>query len=137
MAEIAVTPIVMNDSIIEIDDDDFAAAISSAVFTPTSSTVTFAGLKPTSRFTGQTPTTWVLALTFAVDIATAGSLSNYLHEHEGDEVAASFKPQSGIGPSVEALIIITPGAIGGAAGTVPTATVNLGVNGKPEIVAAP
>lgn len=136
MAEIDVTPIVLTDSIIEIEDDDFAAAISSAVFTPTSSTVTWQGLKKTSSFTGVTPASWVFALGYAVDIASTESLANYLHEHEGETKAATFRPQSDIGPSVTANIIITPGAIGGTAGAVPTATVNLGVNGKPVIVPA-
>jgi len=136
MAEIAVTPIILKDCIVEIDDDDFAAAVSSAVLTPTSSAVVFKGLKPSAVFTDVTAATWVLALTFAQDWVTAGSLSLYLFENEGETVAAVIKPQSGVGPSFSVDIVITPGAIGGAVDTVATATINLGVSGRPVLVPA-
>lgn len=136
MAIIAVTPIVLKDCIVSIDGNDYAAAINSVVFTPTASTVTFKGLKKGAVFTDVAEATWACALSFAQDWAEEESLSNYLHENEGDIVDAVFRPRSGSGPSVEAEIVITPGAIGGAVDATAVATVNLGVQGKPAVVPA-
>ncbi|MBH0054483.1 hypothetical protein I6E74_09930 [Salinibacterium sp. SWN139] len=136
MATIAVVPIVMKDVVLEIEDDDFAAAVSSAVLTPSSSSVIFKGLKSGSVFTDVTAATWTLGLTYAQDWVTAGSLSQYLLENEGTVVDAVLKPQSGIGPSFSVEIVITPGAIGGAVDTTAVATVTLGVQGKPTLVPA-
>ena len=136
MPIIAVQPIVLKDVVLEIEDDDFAAACSSAVITPTSSAVVFKGLKPDAVFTDVTAATWALALTFAQDWVTAGSLSLYLFNNEGATVEGVLKPQSGVGPSFAVTIIITPGAIGGAVDQVATATVTLGVSGRPVLVPA-
>ena len=136
MATVAVTPIVLKDCIIEVGADDFAAAISSATITPASTTVVFKGLQADAVFTDITSATWTLQLTFAQDWVTAGSLSQYLFANEGDTVAATLKPQSGVGPTFELDVIITPGAIGGAVDTVATATVTLGVSGRPVLVPA-
>lgn len=136
MPIVDVTPFVLTDCIISIDVDDYAAAINSAVFTPTSSQVTFTGLKVGSNFTGVTPATWVLSLGFAQDWAEEDSLSNYLFANEGETKTAIFKPQSGIGPSFSAEVIITPGAIGGPGAAVAVSTVNLGVLGKPTLIPA-
>jgi hypothetical protein len=136
MPIIAVTPIIMKDVVLEIELDDFAAAISSAMLTPSASTVVFKGLKNDAVFTDVTSATWTLALTYAQDWVTAGSLSNYLFTNEGEIKDAVLKPQSGIGPSFSVEIIITPGAIGGAVDQTATATVTLGVQGKPVLVPA-
>lgn len=136
MADIAVLPIVLKDMIIEIGEDDFAAAVSSATLTPASSPVVFKGLKAGAVFTDVTAATWTLALTYAQDWVTSGSLSAYLFNNEGDLKDAVIKPQSGVGPSFEVEIIITPGAIGGAVDQTATATVTLGVQGKPTLVPA-
>lgn len=136
MASIAVTPVVLKDCLVQIAADDYAAAVSSVAFNPSSSTVTFKGLKPSATFTDVSAATWTCDLTFAQDWATAGSLSRYLFDHEGETVAATFAPQSGVGPSFTATIVIAPGAIGGAVDTTATATVSLGVQGRPELVPA-
>jgi hypothetical protein len=134
MPEIAVAPFVMKDAIVQIVADDFAAACSSVALNPTSSTVTFKGLKPGAVFTDVSQATWALALTFAQDWVTPGSLSRYLFANEGQTKAAVIKPQSGVGPSFNVNIVITPGAVGGAGEQVATATVTLGVSGRPELV---
>jgi hypothetical protein len=136
MPIIAVTPIIMKDVVLEIETDDFAAAVSSAVLTPSASTVVFKGLKNDAVFTDVTAATWTLALTYAQDWVTVGSLSSYLFNNEGAEVDGVLKPQSGVGPSFAVSIVITPGAIGGAVDQTATATVTLGVQGKPTLVPA-
>lgn len=136
MPEIDVEPIILQDCIIEIDGDDFAAAISTAELTPTASTVNFKGLKRTSTHTFPTVATWALNLTFAQDWVAPDSLSNYLFDNEGETKAAKLKPQSGVGPSFEVNVVITPGSVGGAVDTVAVSTITLGVSGRPERVPA-
>ncbi|MGV8851714.1 MAG: hypothetical protein ACOH1M_03990 [Rhodoglobus sp.] len=136
MPIIAVLPIVLKDVVLEIETDDFAAAVSAAVLTPSSSPVVFKGLKAGAVFTDVTAATWTLALTYAQDWVTAGSLSTYLFNNEGAVVDAVLKPQSGSGPSFAVEIVITPGAIGGTVDQTATATVTLGVQGKPTLVPA-
>lgn len=135
MAEVAVKPFVLKDATVNIDVDDFAAAVSSAICTPTAAAVTFSGMKPGATFSDVAPATWVLALTFAQDWESTTSLSSYLHEHEGETVPMTFEPKTG-GTGFTADVIITPGAIGGAVNTYGTATVNLGIQGKPTKVPA-
>lgn len=135
MSVIAVTPIVLKDCVVEFGSSDFAAAISAVTFTPSSSVVTFKGLKKGSVHTDVTDATWVCGITNAQDWANPDSLSNYLHEHEGETEDVTFRPQSGVGPTITAEIVITPGAIGGAIDSTAVSTVNLGST-KPEIVPA-
>lgn len=136
MATIAVTPIVLKDCILDIEADDYAAAVSAATLTPSASTVVFKGLKPGAVFTDVTEASWTLQITYAQDWASADSLSRYLFDNEGLVKDAILKPQSGAGPSFEVEIVITPGAIGGQVDQTATATVTLGVQGKPTLVPA-
>lgn len=133
-----VDPLFLNDYTLVIDDDEFAAAISSATFTPKSSIVNFQGGRPSATFNFPTPATWTLDLEYAQDWSAATSLANYLHTNEGLIKAATFVPNvaDDESPTVTANIIITPGAIGGKAAAVATSTVSLGVNGKPVITPA-
>jgi len=133
MAEIAVNPIFLEDCVMSIEDDDYAAAVSAATFTPTARQG-FKGMKKNQQH--RPPASWQLALSLAQDLATLTSLSNYLHVHEGETKAAVFKPVSGTGPEVQASIVIFPGGIGGTVETVPTSSVTMDVLGKPEIVPA-
>lgn len=135
MAVQPVTPIILNNCVMKIAADDFAAACNGITFTPSGGVVNFHGMKPDAGFSFPTPINWTLDLSYAQDIETVTSLTNYLHEHEGETVAAVFEPVDG-GASIEADIILTPGALGGAGGAVPTSTVKMGVNRKPEIVPA-
>lgn len=118
---------------LSIDGDAFEGQISAATFTPTSSAITWTAING-QTYTAQSPATWVLDLTFAQDWAFADALSRYLHENEGETVAAIFEPVDG-GPAVTANIVITPGAIGGTAAAVAESTVSLGVSGKPVVAA--
>lgn len=136
MAVIEVQPIVLKDVVATIGEagDDYRKALSSVTFTPTTAAVTWTGLG-NNTFTDQSLATWVAALAYAQDWDTAGSLSQYLHENEGETVPMTFRPRSGTGPSFTTDVTITPGAIGGAANAVAVATVNLGCT-KPELVPA-
>lgn len=136
MATIPVTPFVLKDCVLEIEADDYAAALSSMTLTPSVQTVVFQGLKPGAISTDMTEPTWTLGLTYAQDWVSADSLSRYLFANKGLTKDAIIKPQSGVGPSFEVEIIITPGAIGGQGQQTATATVTLGVQGEPVLVPA-
>jgi len=132
VATITPNPLIMRDSTFVVAADEFAAALSSAAFTPAASVISFKGLRPSATYSAATTATWTCDLTFVQDL-TAGSLTNYLFANEGAEIAVTFVPAVG-GPSISATIIVTPGAIGGAIDTYGQATVSLGVKGKPTII---
>lgn len=132
MADIAVAPILMGNATLTFGADGYQAHVSSATFTPSSTVVTWKGLTPSAVFTFGANATWTLDLELAQDWETASALSRYLFENEGQVVAVVFEPVDG-GASVSADVIVTPGAIGGAVDAVATATVSLGVQGKPVL----
>lgn len=132
MAEITVDPFVLRDVIFNVGTDGYKAHVSQVTFTPTSSVVTWQGLTPTAAFSFGTNATWTCDLEYAQDWSTANSLSRYLFENEGEEIAVTFEPVAG-DPGIAATLIVTPGAIGGAVNTVAVATVSLGVKGKPTL----
>lgn len=132
MAEITVNPFVLRDVIFNVGTDGYKAHVSNVTFTPSSSVVTWQGLTPTATFSFGTSATWTCDLEYAQDWDTADSLSRYLFENEGEEIAVTFEPVAG-GPGIAATLIVTPGAVGGAVNTVAVATVSLGVKGKPVL----
>lgn len=135
MAVIEVAPLVMKDVTAVIGGtDDFKKHLSSVVFTPTASQITWTGLG-SNTFTDTSLALWTVALTFAQDWETVNSLSQYLYEHEGETVTMEFHPKSGSGPSFTANVTITPGAIGGAVNAVAEATATLGCD-RPVLVPA-
>jgi len=135
MSVIPVEPFLMSDCVLKVAADDFAAHCSKVELVPSSSVVNWGGLKSSAQFSFPTKAKWACGIDYAQDWTTDGSLSRYLHDHEGESVDAEFVPKNG-GPSVLATLIITPGSIGGALDGVATASVSLGVSGKPEFVDA-
>lgn len=139
MAVVPITPapfVLKNVSLIVGPVDtgfEFAKAVDSVTFTPKSSTVTWTGAGG-NTFTDVTTATWECGLSYAQDWDSADSLSHYLHDHEGEQVLCTFKPKTVGTPTVTATLVITPGAIGGTVNQVATASVTLGVTGKPTIV---
>lgn len=136
MAAIAVQPFVLKDALFTVDADEYQAHVSSVVFTPASSAVTWIGLTPSSSFSDASSPTWSCAVGYAQDWTTTNSFARYLHDHQGETKAVVFAPLGGDGPSFEAELIINAGPIGGEVNTVQVGTVTLGVVGAPEYVAA-
>ena len=133
MAALPIEPLFLSESKLTIGLDDYAAHISGAQFVPSSSTVTWKGLKRGSKFTRQTAPTWALTLNYAQDWESAASLSQYLLAHEGETVPMTLEPVDG-GQAFTADIVITSGAIGGEVDTFGTTSVTLGVDGEPALV---
>lgn len=137
MATIAVNAFVLKDMLLTIEDDNYEAHVSSVTFTPSASVQRWQGGTPSASFTDVTTATWTADLEYAQDWSDPDSLSYRLHTEEAAEWPVVFKPKVGSGqPAVEATLIVTPGSIGGAINGWATATVSLGVKGKPELVPA-
>lgn len=129
-------PLYLADSIITLGGDDYQAAISSAVFTPsTPAPQVFKGLTPTARYKRQGLADWTLDLGYVQDPDDEDSLSNYLHDHEGEEIDAVIEPNDG-GSSWAAKINVAAGSLGGAVETYGTSTVSCSST-KPARTAAP
>ena len=130
------TPLVLKDVSLIIGGTEtgyeFAAAVDGVTFTPSTKTITWTGLGG-NTFTDVQTATWDCQLSYPQDWDAANSLSRYLHEHEGEQVSAVFKPKSAGAASVSATLTITPGAIGGSVNAIAQATVTLGVSGKPVV----
>lgn len=138
MPEIIPEPFVLEDAVLEIESDDFAAAISAITVTPQTSTKTFKGLKRTARYSTTVVDSWQAAITLAQDWDDAASFANFLFDpaNEGQTKAATLRPRStGVGFTVD--LVIVPPSIGGPGGDYTTSQVTLGVSGRPEKIAAP
>jgi len=130
MAAIDVQPYVMNTATVKIGSDTYEDALSSVVLTPTTPKSNFLAISGKNRRTAGTPE-WTCAITFAQDVKSASSFHKYLHDTApGTIVTMEFTPLTG-GDKVTADIMIEPAAIGGDAGTTPTASVTLDVEGQP------
>jgi hypothetical protein len=134
---IAVAPFSMKDVSLLVGDPagtqyEFRTSVSEVTFTPTTALITWKGLG-LNQFTDASAPTWAVSLAFAQDWETPDSLSQYLHDNPGLSVLFTFKPKNLGAKVVTAQVILTPGAIGGPVDSVAVATVNLGVDGTPEI----
>lgn len=134
MAIITPTPLYLDDCIVSIDGNDYAAAVNSATFTPNAAVARFRGLKATANYKHGT-TDWNLDLNYVQDWdaeAPALSLSQFLHDNEGETIEdVSFRPSSGTGDTFTADIVIVPGSIGGTAEQFGAVSVSLGCVAKP------
>lgn len=137
MPTIPVSPFVLKDVTLTIDGDDYAAHVSEVRLSPSTSQQTWQGLTPSASFTDSATATWTATLGYAQDWSNPESLSYKLHEEEGGEWEATFTPKKGSGqPTITATLLVTPGEIGGAVNGWATASVTLGVSGKPQLVPA-
>jgi hypothetical protein len=139
MSVITVAPFVLKDVSLKIDVDNYEHHVSQVEFVPTQNTVTWKGLNPAAVFTDSGAPTWVCTLAYAQDWETADSLSQYLMDHAGEKVTATFAPLGAAAGQAffTADIILAPGNIGGTVDGVAVATVSLGVDGVPVRGVAP
>lgn len=137
MPAVSVNPFVLKDVTLSIDGDTYEAHVSEVTFTPSSSSTTWQGMTPSASYTDSSVATWTCTLAYAQDWSNPDSLSYKLHAEEGASWNVLFTPRKGSGqPSFQATVVVTPGAIGGAVNGWATATVTLGVSGRPEPVPA-
>ena len=131
---IAIKPSVPKDWDIIIATSNHKMAVNKCELMPSTSSTTWTGGGANSH-TDQTTPTWVVNVDYAQDWETVGSFAQYLFDNAGQTVDLEFRPKSG-GIGFKASVIITPGAIGGAINSYMTASVSLGVTGKPTRLTA-
>lgn len=136
MAQITVDPLFLTDVVISVDGDSYEKAVSGVTFTPSVTTATFKGLNPAAVYSASGSATWMVQLDYVQDWETADSLSAYLFNNQGEEIAVTFKPRSGTGPTVSGTIIVVSGSIGGTVDSYATASVQLPMIGQPTITPA-
>lgn len=123
-------PTYMTESKVTLGANDFEAEVSGFRLTPTYSSGEWKGLAPGSVFQKSGKAVWALGLNFGQDHEAATSLSTYLFEHEGEEVAYSVEPLDG-GTAFSGTLIAQAGEIGGDVDAFGTASVTMPVLGKP------
>lgn len=133
MAQIAVQPLFMKDVLFSVGTDSYEKHVSSVVFTPANTAVSWKGLDTAATFTNVGTATWTVDISFAQDWETANSLSAYLFANQGQTKSVVFEPASG-GTGFSADIIIVAGAIGGTVDSYAETTVSLPVQGQPTLI---
>lgn len=129
------TPYALKTATLTLGSDDYTAAVSQVLFTPSTSTSTWTGIGG-NVISDLSTASWTVAIGYAQDLAPTG-LTRYLLDHAGEKVPAVFTPKSG-GPAINATVTLTPGAIGGTAGAdLSTATATFAVDGAPVFNDAP
>lgn len=134
MAQIALTPIVLNDIDLIIGTDNYEVSVSKAELVPTTPTVQWKGMSPAAIQNLAGAPTWVLNIDYAQDHATASSLSQYLLTNQGTVKNIKLKPKkaaTGTVPTYTIDALIIPGSIGGAVDQIATGSVSLPCNGQP------
>jgi len=114
---------------IKIGSDNFTKGVNSFALVPTTPTAQHTDIGGGVQSLVGVPT-WQLQITFAQDWASAGSLSRKSIEWAGTSKTIEFTPQTGA-ELITVDVVFQPSQIGGAAGGINTATLNLGVNGQP------
>jgi len=130
MPAIAVAPFVLKDATFTVALDSYEAHVSQVQFDPTTQQLQWQGLTPSASFTDVGSPSWAATIAYAQDWKTPNSFSQYLYDHQGETIAATFTTNPGAGAWAVNLII-TPGAVGGAVNAYAVATVTLGISGQP------
>jgi len=134
MAVIAPVINSMSNATFKVGSNNYEAAVSKVVLTPTVTVSKFKGINGATTRTASLPE-WVLSMDFPQDFATANSLSNFLLTNTGTTVSADLTPVVG-GPGYRATILIVPGEIGGTVDNTSTSSVSLEVIGQPTLIGA-
>jgi hypothetical protein len=124
MAVVPVKPFVLRDVDFVIGTDNYEAHASQCEYVPTTPQLSWTGLA-NNTVGASGASTWVLTISGAQDWETVNSLSQYLHEHEGEEVPVTLTPADGSG-TFTSTITLAPANIGGSAGAFSVFTVSMG-----------
>lgn len=135
MVAIANVAYFQQSGIIEIEEDDYTAGVSSFALVPTTPTATHTDIGGgVQSFAGAAA--WQAQITFAQDWITADSLSHKAIEWAGVKKTLTYTPTTGAAP-VTITVVFQPAQIGGAQGAVATATLSLGCDGQPVFGTVP
>ena len=129
MAVVPLTnPYSLKNATLSIDADEYTAAVTQVVFTPSTATSTVRTIDGVAH-KDQSTAEWSCTIGFVQDLSATGLL-RYLLANDGQSKDVTFTPETD-GPSIDATLVVSPGTIGGTAGAdLTTATVTL-VSTKP------
>ena len=129
MTKIAAKPVRFK-APVSIGEDEYTAHLNQAEWQSTQPTSSFTDLDgKTTQFGGESA--WVLALGGAQDWVTVNALSQFMLEHEGEEVEVTVGLPGG-GTAVGTVIMAAPN-IGGTANSPMTFQKTLPAKGKPVV----
>lgn len=135
MADVAYAkPFSINNAQLTLGTDTFPNAIGECTLTPNYAGTTYPTIDGDEHPIAD-QASWVLSIGFGQDHVTAGALSLYVLEHDGEVVPFVFTPQSG-GQGYSGNVLIRAAAIGGNARQHATSSVQLPVKGQPTVVPA-
>lgn len=122
----------LNELSVIIGTTEYADAVASVRFTPSTSINVWKGGLPASTFTKATKATYTCAMKIGQDIDQATSLFNYLLQHAGETIQ-NVKFRYNSGAVVTATLVIVPPELGGDIDSWLDSTITHGVIGAPVI----
>jgi hypothetical protein len=114
---------------------EYAEAVASVRFTPAQTVNTWKGGTPDAVFSSMTKPVYSCAMKIGQDYDDAASFTNYLMEHAGESVAATFIFNSG--STIAATLLLAAPEIGGDIDAIMDTTITHGVKGVPVITPPP
>ena len=130
MSTIGLTPIRMLEVTVAIEADDYTTSVNQVILTPDTVAGWGRGLSEMDASPHLVGVRWSVAIGFAQDLATPGSLSVYLVENAGQRRRVQLTA-AGRTITVDALIL--PAQIGGVANQIPAAVVTMPIYGAPTL----
>lgn len=124
------SPTYMTESKVTLGANDFEAEVSGFTLQPSYTTATWKGLAPGASHSRSGKATWALLLNFGQDHESATSLSTFLFENEGEQIAYTVEPLDG-GTAYSGTLVAQAGPIGGEVDQFGAASVTMPVQGKP------
>lgn len=109
-----ISPFIKN-ATVSIADTDVSDEVSNVTWTQATSTTTFTPVSG-NTVSDTTPGAWTCAFTYGEDWELLTSLSNYIYEHEGEEVELVFKPKGSGTVLWTSKVTLSLAGIGGGAG---------------------
>lgn len=126
MAQVDVTPIMQKNLVLTIGTSSYEKHVSSVSWEPSSSQQEWRGGTPDAVFTDSAAPTWTANVTMIQDWENPDSMFNFCLQHAGEQVSATYKPDSDGAFSIVATITIVPPTIGGPVGQFVESTIQMG-----------
>ncbi|MGV8965340.1 MAG: hypothetical protein ACOH2F_03590 [Cellulomonas sp.] len=132
MAVVGLQPISLRNATLTVAEDDYTQSIDQVTFAPEVDYEWTRGYDDSAYYPYYTGIRWTVALGYAQDLLTPGSLSLYLLEHAAQTRTITFTPVPGSGQrTITADVLIIPGQLGGVPGQILTGSVALPLFGDP------
>lgn len=131
MTVVNIEPVSLKDAILQVEDSDYSTSVGQVTFTP-SAQWEWMRRWDNAAEPVLTGITWTVTISYAQDIETPMSLTQYLLEEFGNARTMTFYNRDG-GRAVQASVLCIPGQLGGVPGQPLSATVTLPLFGSPAL----